>query len=1314
MRMVDHDTTIHAIFTVGFIETKTAVSIFRKKLRGRLSSETILFMARHKRDRRKVKSAQRKQTSNLKKLEEFSKGHKSELAVSEINRNLTISNNSVISWYVLSPKRWSFRSNMQREALLSSYADRLAALAGHNITIRVSYRPYPVIQWAKKLHKITPAPLPSRGNESWASFLINTQLHLHANSLSDKVVFLGVHLTKRRGFNKLFSNVSGKVSSFEIGKLSEHCSVIDEIVAGPGMEGRPATVGELEWLMHRSVAVGAPSPEKLSSVEEDLWEGSDLEAFTDAVAISPVGPLGDLLKVSTRKQEGSPTSHYVAVLTIGRMGDRNVPESSCDPWIQHSERLPFPVEWVANFSIMKGADAKRDVQQKLRIVRDMQQHYDEHDVDEPIVLERQAAHAKQIEDEMTQGGNIIASRAHGYIRLCVSGATEEECRKNARRAIEHYRSLSIDIAWPKGQVSLVKEFIPHENVVVKSHIRRMPVLYLASALPTVTASVGDRRGPYLGTTTSSSRRAVCFDTHYATEVKEASGLIPIVGALGSGKALSLDTPLPTPDGWTTMGKVQAGDLLFGENGLPTKVIAATDIMYNHQCYEIKFSDGTSIIADAGHQWKTREVNSRRRSRKYKSAVKEYESKNLIYGTDLCLCGCGNKAGLRTAHFRHGQPRTYIKGHSRKNKEPETFQKESLIRTTEDITHTLTFGPNGQHNHSIHVCSPLSLPERNLPIHPYMLGVWLGDGDSKQAKVTSYDEEMFGNLERTGHSIRLRSNIHHIGLLGVKKLLKEINVFGNKHIPIEYLRASEQQRRELLAGLLDTDGTVSKTGTIIFSSTSRNLAKDATELIRSLGYKPSIRMRQVKGRTIDSSTSYVISFTTTDKVLSITRKADRINENDRITNKYRYIVAVDKIDSVPVRCIQVDNSDGMFLAGRSMIPTHNSSLLGLITYASVKRGILTTILDPSGPLARLTELPDLKDFSSHLDLTKAPKGTLNPYSVIAIPTKKQFEESPEVLSLPHTIDRKAKLEELFTEAVIEAENDRKILATDVVRMLLPPKVDEMPETQLVIGDAVRAVGGYRTATLNQIIERLDTHEDRHGKIVANCLRDVRELPKARLFFPQGELGSSEESSPPSLLVMTMAGLTIPSKEIAREHWSTEERLAVPLLHLAAHLTARRIYGLGMAERKTIGLDEVGQMTEWASGRALFTRIGRDSRKWNTCALVSSQNPADILGMEVGNFIASAFVGRIEDEPTATEALRLLRVSTGVGYEQVLANLSAYSTNEKIGAREFIMRDVENRVERIRVDMTHLPLLMEALNTTATTVERADGEEMNWDA
>ena len=97
---------------------------------------------------------------------------------------------------------------------------------------------------------------------------------------------------------------------------------------------------------------------------------------------------------------------------------------------------------------------------------------------------------------------------------------------------------------------------------------------------------------------------------------------------------------------------------------------------------------------------------------------------------------------------------------------------------------------------------------------------------------------------------------------------------------------------------------------------------------------------------------------------------------------------------------------------------------------------------------------------------------------------------------------------------------------------------------------------------------------------------------------------------------------------------------------------------MRPRKLVGLDEAHFMEGWRSGRSFLVRLARDSRKWNLAALVASQNPRDILGLDVQNLVSTVFVGRIaEDAEIAAEALRLLRVPVDDGYEAVLASLSA---------------------------------------------------------
>jgi DNA helicase HerA-like ATPase len=189
---------------------------------------------------------------------------------------------------------------------------------------------------------------------------------------------------------------------------------------------------------------------------------------------------------------------------------------------------------------------------------------------------------------------------------------------------------------------------------------------------------------------------------------------------------------------------------------------------------------------------------------------------------------------------------------------------------------------------------------------------------------------------------------------------------------------------------------------------------------------------------------------------------------------------------------------------------------------------------------------------------------------------------------------------------------------------------------------------------------------------------------------------------------MAGLRLPDLKIEREYWSAEEALALPMLHTAHRLAVRRCYGGSMSQRKLVGLDEAHFMEGWRSGRSFLVRLARDSRKWNLSALVASQNPKDILGLDVQNLVSTVFVGRIaEDSEIASEALRLLRVPTDVGYEATLASLSTVdsSSSSRLGFREFVMRDVDGRVQKIRVDVSYVPDLLAYLDTTPAVAAAA---------
>jgi replicative DNA helicase len=375
-------------------------------------------------------------------------------------------------------------------------------------------------------------------------------------------------------------------------------------------------------------------------------------------------------------------------------------------------------------------------------------------------------------------------------------------------------------------------------------------------------------------------------------------MVIIAARPGIGKALALDALLPTPTGWTTMGDVAVGDRLLGADGRPTTVVAATDVMRGRPCYEVEFSDGSIIVADGQHQWLT-ETRASCRS-----------------------------AQQTATGYHHRNQRTFAKVH-----------------TTEEIAATLRCRTADQRlNHSVVNCRPLDLPDQNLIIPPYSLGVWLGDGSSQAADFASADPEITVHVEAEGLDVGT-----------VQARLRSLALLGNKHIPSIYLRTSLAQRRALLAGLLDTDGTVAPGGAVQFTVTCARLARDVRELVASLGYQCGVTIKQVRGRSEESMvgsptqpavTAHTITFSTEDDVFLLERKRlahKQRRQYSRAQSGARYIVDVRPVRSVPVRCVQVDNSDHLYLAGESMIPTHNSTLgLDFARSCSVTHGMTSVI------------------------------------------------------------------------------------------------------------------------------------------------------------------------------------------------------------------------------------------------------------------------------------------------------------------------------------------------------------------------------------
>lgn len=375
------------------------------------------------------------------------------------------------------------------------------------------------------------------------------------------------------------------------------------------------------------------------------------------------------------------------------------------------------------------------------------------------------------------------------------------------------------------------------------------------------------------------------------------------------KALRLDEPVPTPTGWKLHGELKPGDTLFGPDGHYRRVVALNEIVEDAECYEIEFDDGSRIQANAEHLW----AIERRTKKRKKSGGRLY--------------------------------------------------RETVIMRTADIA---AHDHKADNRFAIAVNSALRLPHAdNLRIDPYVLGAWLGDGHASDGRVTCGDLSVFVEIRDAGYA--LSDNQRRIGpgerpgaetrtVYGIRPMLRRLGVLRDKHIPMAYLRASIMQRRALLQGLMDTDGHCNDRGTATFTNINERLVDGVYELCVSLGLRPMKRRHMQRAADGKLYPYFQVSFQAykADEPFRIPRKLARCKPGRR--NARHFIVACRRVPSVPMRCIQVDHEDGMYLVGRTMIPTHNSTI---ITFALTIQDILRNPEITIGLASRTR--PQAKDF-----------------------------------------------------------------------------------------------------------------------------------------------------------------------------------------------------------------------------------------------------------------------------------------------------------------------------------------------------------------
>lgn len=341
-------------------------------------------------------------------------------------------------------------------------------------------------------------------------------------------------------------------------------------------------------------------------------------------------------------------------------------------------------------------------------------------------------------------------------------------------------------------------------------------------------------------------------------------LVVCLADLQAGKALEDSTPVLTTDGWTTHGNLRPGMSVYGRDGRPKRILSVTGST-EQDLYDVVFPEGRTLRASSGHLWS-------------------------------------------------GRRRMHPKG------DTSRWEDRGMTLTTEEISRITRMKVGRMRPFKVWRHAPVDLPEADLPIDPYILGFWLGDGDSDQGCISkgAVDRE---HLLTLGHEIKSREGLCTVLVDGLTRALRLAGLQGNKHIPEAYLYASQEKRLALLQGLLDSDGYCNpKTGAIEFSNTNKAIIDGLLALLHLEGVAPKVTTAIGHYGDVQCKRYWRVQFRADRPMFRLARKGRHQRPS---TERQDHRLSV--IDVVPAgrgmaQCITVEG--GEYLAGRELTLTHN--------------------------------------------------------------------------------------------------------------------------------------------------------------------------------------------------------------------------------------------------------------------------------------------------------------------------------------------------------------------------------------------------------
>lgn len=358
--------------------------------------------------------------------------------------------------------------------------------------------------------------------------------------------------------------------------------------------------------------------------------------------------------------------------------------------------------------------------------------------------------------------------------------------------------------------------------------------------------------------------------------------VSVKAGRGVGKAQPHDTLIYTPSGPVLFGDLKVGDEVFGSDGYPTEVIGVYE-QGEREVYEVTFDDGTKTKCCKEHLWNVKDRQCRRKNLDWKTV----ELQDII------------NSGVKR-EFKSGR---------------------------QDRQWEVPF-----------INSPVQYDTRVCLIDPYVLGAWLGDGCRNKSEITNKDIEVINKIRENREIYQTKYDEIQWVIPGLKKDLKKLGISScysyEKYIPDNYKYNSARVRKEILRGLLDTDGTVTERGVIRYGSTSEQLCDDVIEVARSLGYKVNKDSKVKKtfykdksGNKVDCRDFYrcTISPYNGEKMFYIKRKQSRVSDKAFRYYGKKWIDSIERVGKSKTRCIKVSADDHLYLTS-DFITTHNTGSL----------------------------------------------------------------------------------------------------------------------------------------------------------------------------------------------------------------------------------------------------------------------------------------------------------------------------------------------------------------------------------------------------